>query len=56
MDNDCLVAIYKMTFSNQNYLTRKFQKLMTSWDCHQTNIFQLTTDIKYYISINFKVL
>ena len=29
MDNDCLVVIYKTTFSNQNYLTRKFQKLMT---------------------------
>ena len=30
MDNDCLVVIYEITFSNQNYLTRKFQKWMTS--------------------------
>ena len=30
MGNDCLVVIYKMTFSNQNYSIRKLQKLMTS--------------------------
>ena len=30
MDNDCLVVIYKMTFSNQNYSIKKLQKLMTS--------------------------
>ena len=41
MDNDCLVVIHKTTFSNQNYLTIKFQKLMTSSDA----FFPLTTDI-----------
>ena len=30
MDNDCLVVIYKMTFSNQNNSTTKFQKL-SAW-------------------------
>ena len=45
MDNDCLVVIYKITFSNQTYSTRKFQKLITSLDCHQTTFFHLTTDI-----------
>ena len=45
MDNDCLVVIYKISFSNQNYSTRKFKKLMTSADCPQTTFFHLTTDI-----------
>ena len=27
MDNDCLVVIHKMTFSNQNYSIRKLQKV-----------------------------
>ena len=45
MENDCLVAIYKITFSNHNYSTRKFQKLMTSVDCPQTTFFHLKTDI-----------
>ena len=45
MDNDCLVVIYKIAFSNENYATRKFQKFMTSLDCPQTTFFYLTTDI-----------
>ena len=45
MDNDSLVVIYKMTFSNKNYSIRKLKKLMTSYDCHQTTLFHLTTDI-----------
>ena len=45
MDNDCLVVIYKIPFSNENYSTRKIQKLMTSYDCPQTTFFHLTTDI-----------
>ena len=45
MDNDFLVVIYKITFSNQNYSTRKFQNLMTSQDCPQTTFFYLTMDI-----------
>ena len=45
MDNDCLVVIYKTTFPNQNYSIRKLHKLMTSYDCHQTTLFHLITDI-----------
>ena len=55
MDNDCLVVIYKITFSNQNYSIRKFQKLMTSWNCPQTTFFSSNNRHKYYISMNFKI-
>ena len=27
MDNDCLVVMYKITFSNQNYFIRKLKKI-----------------------------
>ena len=45
MENDYLVNIYKMYHTNQNQVTRKFRKLMTSWDCPQTTFFRLKTAI-----------
>ena len=45
MENDYLVNIYKMYYTNQNQVTRKFRKLMTSWDCLQTTFFHLKTAI-----------
>ena len=45
MENDFLVNIYKMYYTNQNLLTRKFRKLRTSWDYLQTTIFYLKTAI-----------
>ena len=33
MENDSLLNIYKIFFTNQNLLSRKFRKLMTSWNC-----------------------
>ena len=56
MDNDCLVVIYKIAFSIQNYSTGKFQNLMTSWDCPQTTFFSSNNGHKYYISMNLKFL
>ena len=45
MENEYLVKIYKMYYTNQNKVTRKFRKLMTSWDCLQTTFFYLKTAI-----------
>ena len=45
MENDYLVNIYKIYYTNQNEVTRKFRKLMTSWDCLQTTFFYLKTSI-----------
>ena len=45
MENDYLVNIYKIYYTNENEVTRKFQKLMMSWDCVQTTFFHLKTAI-----------
>ena len=45
MDNDCLVVIYKITLSNQNYLTVKISKIDDVIGLPQTTFFHLTTDI-----------
>ena len=45
MENEYLVKIYKMYYTNQNKVTRKFRKLMTLWDCLQTTFFHLKTAI-----------
>ena len=56
MENDYLVNIYKIYYTNQNEVTRKFRKLMTSWDCLQTTFFSSKNGNNYYISMNFKIL
>ena len=43
MKNDYLVNMYKIYYTNQNFVTRKFRKLMTLWDCLQTTFFHLKT-------------
>ena len=53
MENDYLVNIYKMYYTNQNWVTGKFRKLMTSWDCFQTTFFSSKNGNNYYISMNF---
>ena len=45
MENDYLANIYKMYYTNQNWVSRKFQKLMTSWYCLKTTFFHLKTAI-----------
>ena len=43
MENDYLIIIYEIYYTNQNEVTRKFRKLMTTWDCLQTTFFYLKT-------------
>ena len=54
MDIDCLVLIYKMTFSNQNYSITKLQKFI-GLSLYKPPFF-IKQRHKYYISMNFKVL
>ena len=56
MENDYLVNIYKIYYTNQNEVIRKFRKLMTSWDCLQTTFFSSKNGNNYYISKNFQIL
>ena len=56
MENDCLVVIYKMTFSNQNYSIRKLQKFDDVIGLSPNHLFLSNNGHKYYISMNFKVL
>ena len=51
MENDYLVNIYKIYYTNQHSATRKFRKLMTSWDCLQTTFFPSKNGNNYYISM-----
>ena len=55
MDNDCLVVIYKITFSNKNYSTRKFKKIDDVLDLSPNHVFSSNNGHKYYIGMNFKV-
>ena len=56
MDNDCLVVIYKMSFSNQNYSIRKLQKIDDVIELSPNHLFSSNNGHKYYISMNFKFL
>ena len=56
MENDCLVVIHKMTFSNQNYSIRKLQKFDDVIGLSLNHLFSSNNRHKYYISMNFKVL
>ena len=54
MDNDCLVAIYEITFLNHNYSTRKFPKIDDVTGLSPNHVFSSKNGHKYYISMNLK--
>ena len=56
MENDYLFNFYKIYYRNQNEVTRKFRKLMTSWDFLKKHVFSSKNGNNYYISMNFKIL
>ena len=55
MENDYLFNIYKIYYTNQNEVTRKFRKLMTSLIVSKPR-FSSKNGNNYYISMNFKIL
>ena len=56
MENDYLVNIYQIYYTNYNEVTRKFRKVMTSCDCLQTTFFSSKNGNNYFISMNFKIV